>query len=837
MFSRFIRRGRPFPTVPPFARGFSAFGVPRSSYVSFLRSCRRIGLSCEAVTASGFRRAPTFTIRPDRPVALWQDLPADSPLLADIVHRVVFPAWFARVPVCFFSPALRREYPGPNPGSDSLHVDFHRIESFLHREQLVRLLELSDAVNLPPAGPVRSPPRESVVRSVPDDVLDPSQAAAARHGRGPMRVLAPAGSGKTKTLVGRICNLVNGGVDPGCILPLAFNTKAAGEMNERLSVRNLGDIRARTFHSLGYEIVRAGSRLVFEAENEEESTRRLLNASLFALHPARGPAEGETLERLVRMLSAVKMDILPLDGLSAGVNGVSIPFGPLFCRYLALQEECGLMNFDDMIYRALRVLIDNDQIRMRYQNRFTYLLVDEFQDLNRAQMLLLRILAYPENNLFVVGDDDQLIYGWRGAEIRSIIDFPRTYPCACATVLSTNYRSSSAVVAHAGWLIGRNRERVPKSVAVREGAPRGSFDTCLRAGLWEQAESAAEWIAGKPASAPWCETAVLFRYNVLGFVAGLALERRGIPHAPYDDRRLFESRAGKDVTAWLTVLFTPGEAGGEVLERLLRRPGRILRRDLAREIRSWQDLENLPGSGRLTGEEEILLEAFIAGVERLRARSPDLTACEVVGEIDEMLHLHAWYARRRPASPDPEDADDGTYLDVLSALSRNFASGPDFLAHITALRNAPAPECAAGQPPERDEVVLSTIHRAKGNEFRRVVLFDLSRRHRHAKENVEEERRVAYVALTRAKDALLITANGRRQSPFLREAALDPRFARRMREDLESELRGLRSRLRRLPAASSGAALRRKDGLCEVIGQIEEELRCRAALGFPRGAS
>jgi superfamily I DNA/RNA helicase len=133
----------------------------------------------------------------------------------------------------------------------------------------------------------------------------------------------------------------------------------------------------------------------------------------------------------------------------------------------------------------------------------------------------------------------------------------------------------------------------------------------------------------------------------------------------------------------------------------------------------------------------------------------------------------------------------------------------------------------------RDEVVLSTIHRAKGNEFSRVVFFDLSRRRRLGEKEIEEERRVAYVGLTRAKDSLLVTANGRRQSPFLHEAALDPQFARRMREDMESELTGLRKRIRRLTTVKGEAAARKRARLCQDTDALEEELRCRSMLSLP----
>jgi DNA helicase-2/ATP-dependent DNA helicase PcrA len=473
-------------------------------------------------------------------------------------------------------------------------------------------------------------------------------------------------------------------------------------------------------------------------------------------------------------------------------------------------------------------------MRRRYQEEFRYILVDEFQDLNRAQILFLQMLALPENNLFVVGDDDQMIYGWRGATVRGIIDFPRIHACARECALSTNYRSSVRIVAHAGWLIERNRERVPKSVVPRKGAPRGEFEIRLHAGLWEQAQSAAEWIMMKKEGARWQDTAVLFRYNALQFTVALALDRKNIPHTRLEGSRLFDSRAGRDVAAWLNVLLFPGSAGREDLERILRRPKRLLRRSLIGRLESWRDLEMLPGTGAMTGEEEEVLREFLLRVQTFRVRTPQLSAYDLIEELDGMIHLRRSYDRTGVASSDPDEADDGTYLDVISAVSRTFPAASDFLAHIEASRKSPpAPQLASACPPDDDAVVLSTIHRAKGNEFSRVVFFDLSRRHQLGQGEMEEERRVTYVGLTRAMDSLLVTANRRRQSPFLREAALDPQFAGRMREDVESELRGLRKRVRRLRSLTGESASRRRVRLCRDIDALEEELRCRSMLSLP----
>jgi DNA helicase-2/ATP-dependent DNA helicase PcrA len=568
----------------------------------------------------------------------------------------------------------------------------------------------------------------------------------------------------------------------------------------------------------------------------------LLKEAFQALGPERPTAERDHFERSLGLLRAAKMDLLGLDRMILNVNGAPTQFSPVFTRFLRLQQERGFMTYDDMIYFALRILLDNDALRRQYQEQFRFILVDEYQDLNRAQILLLQILALPENNLFIVGDDDQMIYGWRGASVRGIIDFPLVYPCAGEYALSTNYRSSVRIVAHAGWLIGRNRERVPKTVVPRRGAPCGEFEILLCAGLWEQAQSAVEWIMAKKAAtgSPWRDTAVLFRYNALRFPFALALDRKSIPHTRLEGSRLFDSRAGRDVAAWLNVLLFPGSAGREDLERILRRPETMLRRSLIERLESWRDLEMLLLSGALTGQEEGVLREFFLRVQAYRLRAPLLSSHELIEELDLMIQLRRSYDRRRSHSADPDEADDRTYLDVIAAVSRAFPKAADFLAHIEASRkSSPASQPASPVPPERpveperDEVVLSTVHRAKGNEFSRVVFFDLSRRHRLGEEETEEERRVAYVGLTRAKESLLVTAAGRRQSPFLHEAALDPQFAGRMREDMESELRGLRKRIRRLRPANGEAALRKRAGLCRDADALGEELRCRSMLSLP----
>ncbi|HTS00022.1 MAG TPA: ATP-dependent helicase [Bacteroidota bacterium] len=657
-----------------------------------------------------------------------------------------------------------------------------------------------------------------------DIPLDASQEIAASHRAGPMSVIAPAGSGKTRTIVCRIKRLVRDGVPPGSILPLAFNRKAAAEMKTRLVSLGLGDVHARTIHSLGYEIVRRETGYLFD-----DQPARILTDALRSVYPGRDLDEVIRSGSAARQLSAVKTNLLDPDRLPVRAGEEALPFGPVFRRCLEIQAERRLIDYDDMVYTALRVLLDDRTARRQWQDRWTHILVDEFQDLNASQMLLLRILAHPRDNLFVVGDDDQAIYGWRGASVRGLLDFRAQWSSASVCVLSTNYRSASRIVSHAGWLIARNSERVPKDVRVRIGAPAGEFLVRLAPGLRAQAREAARWLSEEMSGSglPWSDFAVLYRYNALAFIVTIALEEYGIPHDPQNAGLLFSSRAGQDVIAWLRYLAdrpVPGD-----LARILSRPVRILPPAVASGVRSRDDLPPLLRNCTPGGTTGRLLGNFLDATARLGPLVHALPAGEFLEALDRAAGFRS--ARRRAPVPgaDPDDADDATCFDVILALACGFQSADDFLTHAEGLLTpaTPSPE----ETGTRDAVVLSTVHRAKGNEYSRVVFFDMSRRRRPRREEIEEERRVAYVGLTRARDALLVTAESRRQSPFLREAALNPACRMLTRVDLANKLRVLRRRYAGACRRTCGAA-RRADAshLRMEIDTLEEEFLCRSML-------
>ncbi len=362
--------------------------------------------------------------------------------------------------------------------------------------------------------------------------LDNNQAAAASHYWGPMRVLAPAGSGKTRTLTARIAALQTRGVRPGSILALAFNAKAAEEMSSRLAETGVREVQSCTFHSLGYEIVRQEYGWKYSGENESRLNQlasHLLSSGLdMPVHPGQNR---RVVEGGLKILREGKSDLLGFKQMSFYDGNRNHMVEEIFRKLITQQTRLALVTFSDMIYFAVRSLVENERLRSERQQRHAFILVDEFQDLNAAQMLFLRILALPQNNLFVVGDDDQLIYAWRGAQVRHILDFDSFYPRSNSVVLATNYRSGRRIVRHGRWLIENNPDRVAKDIRPARDAGPGKIEIKRSGSLQEQARFAIEWVIATKMrnSLTWGAFGLLVRTNRDAVWLSEELETREIP--------------------------------------------------------------------------------------------------------------------------------------------------------------------------------------------------------------------------------------------------------------------------------------------------------------------
>jgi ATP-dependent DNA helicase UvrD/PcrA len=631
-----------------------------------------------------------------------------------------------------------------------------------------------------------------------DNDLDPSQQAAATSVNGPIRVLAPAGSGKTKTLVNRILHMLNQGIPAEKILALAFNKKARDEMQDRLSRRGVEGVEVRTFHSLGYEIVREGLGWSFQGSTSKKTSKALMKSAILQhteLPPLRNK---DPLDAFLSGLRRAKMELPELSTVTVEYGDRIYPLESIFYSYIKKQLDANFLDFDDMIYLAIRILLENNSMRGIYQSRFEYVLVDEFQDLNEAQLLLLQIIGLPENNIFAVGDDDQMIYGFRGADVKHILQFDKRFPIASNHVLNTNYRSSQMVVRHSGWLINHNTDRIPKDIQPRKNAQTGMFEVSGQASLYEQADFAAKWLVRHKQEhhLNWRDYAILYRSNAYQFPVGILLDTMNIPHTPLSGQHLFQTAVGRDVYAYLKIILFPQEGTPADFEQILKRPNKYITNQLLSKARDWKSFLHLIEAPGLRGWEQEKLTDFINRVDLAtrQVHTSSVSSADLMKNLKTEFGLRDFYKDQSRKLDDLDQASDEVLFEVITALAENFKTPWEFYQSMCkTMDDHDSDEENASQGPvskkvehQENEVYLSTIHKAKGKEFQNVIYFNLSQAEHNSQraQFTEEERRVAYVGATRAKDDLLITFSAAKQSDFLMEISLNPKFKALNDEDL-----------------------------------------------------
>ncbi len=603
----------------------------------------------------------------------------------------------------------------------------------------------------------------------PAEDLAPDQLAAVVHGQGPARIIAPAGSGKTRVLTARLRHLLlDRGVEHDLVTALAYNTRAAEEMRDRLGdvTARLGvrRLNVRTIHSIAYEICRwqgpwevLGERDVRSVLERLLRTPRIPNKDPFAPY--------------LEALAEVRIALRHPDDVEAERDDVD-GFADLFPRYREELERRGALDFDEQVYRAIELLLTRPDLRARAQRACTHLLVDEFQDLTPAFLLLVRLLASPRLDVFGVGDDDQVIYGHAGASPRYLLRYGGWFPGAGDHPLEVNYRCPPDVVEGASNLLTHNHVRVAKTIrAAEHHHPVGQ---ALRAeGVAPDAmanravEVIKEW--AESGQVQPSDVAVLARVNSALLPVQVACRLAGIPaNAPLDAQVL--GRTGiRSALAWIRMACDLDDLKRDDVWDTLRRPNR----KVASRVR-----EVLPG-GRLS----------ITRLDEVHDRLADAgKAHNRFGEYLDDLRLLAerieegadtarvlWVIRNRIGLGEVLDvldaskgrADGSSHTDDLDALEQLAAMHPDprTFRHwlVEALR----------LPGRDDGVLLSTIHKVKGREWPRVIVFAANSGllpHRLAEE-VEEERRVFHVAVTRCSEQVVVLANKDAPSPFIKQLA------------------------------------------------------------------
>jgi DNA helicase-2/ATP-dependent DNA helicase PcrA len=648
-----------------------------------------------------------------------------------------------------------------------------------------------------------------------DADLDNSQLPALSQIYGPVRLLAPAGSGKTKTIVNRIIHIVNNGISENQILALAFNKKAALEMENRLCdhgirvATRLDDegVNIRTFHSIGLELVKKTYHWSFDGtwdhinRMEHDIIKKVSQNDIVSVKPWE---QKELINALLDRISKTKCELLPDKENELEILDKKISMDKIFADFLRCQKDAGFFNFDDHIYFGIRALIDNRDLRMMLQRRFNYILIDEFQDLNEAQILMMKILAMPNNNLYIVGDDDQMIYGWRGAHIDHILNFPDIYSISKDFVLSINYRCSKRIIKHSSWLINHNTKRIKKKIEPCMNAKDGTFVIEMDENPKEQTLKVANWILDtiKKTKDKYGKFCILYRYHEFQFPLAMALDSKGIPHTPVNNEKLFQKAPAKDLLSYLQVILEPKAASPEDYYRILDRPNKYINKEIKGSIENWDMFKKLPTHPQFKDFQKEQIEKFISTIESLQNEA--ITKFQkpetLVSAIFTNFQFENFYKNALNSNRDIDKASDDIIMQVLIAVASNYNNHQEFLNLIKKSIDDQLTDQNEIEDDGKDKVLLSTIHSAKGKEFKNVVLFNLSKSKSKTKIEEEEERRVCYVGITRAIDNILITAPKQNYSQFLLEMALNPKYPHFARSDLINNLSGVQNDITNLLA-------------------------------------
>lgn len=608
------------------------------------------------------------------------------------------------------------------------------------------------------------------------DSLNEKQKEAALHTDGPLLIIAGAGAGKTKTITHRIAHLVEKGVPSRNILAVTFTNKAAGEMRERVRALvpdSSGVPLVSTFHSLGVRILRefharAGLPRSFTIWDRDDSSRAV-KAALDALGIENWPPRA--------ILSAISRE--KGDGVSAHEYGERArtfrerAVAQAWVRYEKALADEEALDFDDLLFRTLALLRGSEDVRSLLQNRWTYITIDEYQDTNKAQYEIVRLLSGERKNVCVVGDIDQNIYSWRGADIAHLMEFEDTYPGAKLVVLEQNYRSTRTILTAANAIIEKNKNRKPKMLFTEN--PTGDPITLYGAQNeidegWFVAQMAqGEMEKGTPAS----EIAILYRENFQSRVLEEALIAFGVPYRVLGTR-FFERKEVKDTLAYLRAALNPKNRvdlmrivgvpsrgiGKVTLEKMLAGLDDDLAPAVLAKVRAFRDtlahikkgIETLPAS------EAVRYVAEASGMEKHYKKSDE--GAEKLGNIQELINLATRYDHEAPPIGIEHLIEEAALQTDQDELSE-----------------------------EKDAVSLMTIHASKGLEFDAVFVTGLEQGlfpslREDEKKDPEEERRLFYVAITRARKKLFLTYANSRMKYGSREFALPSEFL----EDIDARL-------------------------------------------------
>lgn len=580
-----------------------------------------------------------------------------------------------------------------------------------------------------------------------------SQAEAVSHYKGPALVLAGPGSGKTLVITQRTRYLIEHyGVNPAEILVITFTKAAAAEMRERFFAlwdTKPGGVTFGTFHAVFFQILKYAYHFtadsIFKEEQKTEYIRELVRGS--GLEPE---DENDLIEAVIAEISLVKGGMLDLEHYYSGCCPEE-DFRSIYRKYDNMLRANRLLDFDDMLVVTYELLAARPDILAGWQRKYRYILVDEFQDINLVQYEIVKMLARPENNLFIVGDDDQSVYRFRGARPEIMLEFKKQYPGCKEILLDNNYRSAKEIIDAAGRVISENKNRFGKKIRAVTHKKGSVVVCCFPTPLQENMKIISEVRRLHEDGMEWKDMAVLFRTNQGARALVEKLLEYQIPFNMKDRLpNLFEHWIARDLFGYIEL--ARGSRERRVFLQIMNRPKRYISRDAVEPQVSFEHLKKYYEDRDWMYDRIDRLEYDI----RVMATMPPFAAVTYLrNAVGYEAFLKEYAAEHRIAEDELIHI-----LDELKESAKSYRDYESWFAHIEEYRRLLHSEQQA-KPAEHEGIEIATLHGAKGLEYRAVFIPDVNEGvipHHKANldENIEEERRLFYVGMTRAKEKLYL---------------------------------------------------------------------------------
>jgi DNA helicase-2/ATP-dependent DNA helicase PcrA len=598
--------------------------------------------------------------------------------------------------------------------------------------------------------------------------LNPAQADAVKTTTGPLLILAGAGSGKTKTLTHRIAYLIaSERIWPNEILAVTFTNKAAKEMRVRLGQLLGQDGQARnfmpwmgTFHGICVRLLRMDGDKIGILPNyviyDEDDRQGLIKQAMKQLSITDKQIKPRAVSSAI---SNAKNELISPEEFEASAN---YPFqkevARIYTLYEKMRKEAGALDFDDLLIETVRLFRENAEVRAKWRSQFKHILIDEYQDTNAAQYAIVKFLVGDERNICVVGDDWQSIYSWRGADFTNILNFERDFPGAKIVKLEQNYRSTGAILDAAHSVITKNTQRSDKELWTAEpaGAPvqvHGVYDEA------EEAYTVASRISAQAGirARKYGDFAVLYRTNSQSYTLERALLQHRIPYQIIGGVRFYDRREIKDVISYLRLLYQPSDRMS--FSRVVNIPARGIGATSLEKFLTWQSgsgmdiisaLINVEQTSTITPRAKNALVSLGELLRTLQAKlQSDVSPSDIIEQLIDKTSYRDYILDGTPQAEERE-----ANIGALVSDAKAFATLPDYLEEVALMSST-------DEPTGSDKVTLMTIHAAKGLEFPVVFMvgmeegiFPNSRVFEAGPSELEEERRLCYVGMTRAREEL-----------------------------------------------------------------------------------